>query len=127
MQTNVRAYIRIDAGRLYTHRKNIPHFPSQLMERETRFFFSGCIILIPARLEKLQAGKTTAIRHTAVREAYVSQHHVVYSTGNSCEKHERKARIENTCKLVYARKLVKARESSRAADDLQFLGGIGMP
>ena len=36
---------------------------------------------------------------------------------------ERMTRVKNACELVYARKLVKARKSSRSADDLQFLGG----
>ena len=32
------------------------------------------------------------------------------SSWNSCEKHERKGRVENACEFVYARKLVKARQ-----------------
>jgi len=45
------------------------------------------------------------------------------SSWNSCDKHERKARVDFACELVYVRKLVKAREFSQAADDLQFLKG----
>ena len=65
-------------------------------------------------------GYTSYFRQTLISIREVKQ---TVTTGvheslwNSCEKHERKTRVENACELVYARKLVKACV-------LQFLGGL---
>jgi len=42
---------------------------------------------------------------------------------SSCDKHERNTRVKYACELVYARRLVKARDSLRAAHEPSFLGG----
>ena len=74
-------------------------------------FFEGCNSYFRRTFISICMVKQTLI--TGIHE----------SSYNSCEKHERKARVENACELLYALKLVKARGRSRAADDLQFLGG----